>query len=187
MPWYCDRYLTCRICSSSHSNFTSTLLLIPKTVAHLGRSELLFTPLSRSRRQHLAHFLGWGTQDERNSLEQAIQFILLPPQIPHMEYISHISKTLYLLNLGSSFFQSNELQNKYHIPGQISLNRLRYFDRIRLPSTRLTVFLNVSNTIRVGWVYCAGDLVTIEALHVTTHAVIGYSRSYRFYYFEGDW
>ena len=30
---------------------------------------------SRSRRQHLAHFFGWGTQDERNHFEHATQII----------------------------------------------------------------------------------------------------------------
>ena len=67
-----------------------------------------------------------------------------------------------------------------------TLDRLRYFDWIRRPTTGSTLLLNVSDPIDVGWVYRAAVFGTIEALHVTTLVVIGYNQSYRFYYFEED-
>ena len=68
-----------------------------------------------------------------------------------------------------------------------TLNQLRYFDWIRLPTTGSTLLLNISNPIDVSWVYRAAVFGTIEALHVTTLAVIGYNQSYRFYYSREDW
>ena len=69
----------------------------------------------------------------------------------------------------------------------MALDRLRYFDWIRRPTTGSTAFLDVSNPIDVGWIYGAAVFGTIEALHVTTLAVITYNRSYRLVYFGEYW